>query len=55
MEPISFTFYNLNLVINAFQLSGMNGVLAVIQDAIAISIKHIGKGVHRPVVQGTGQ
>ena len=55
MEPVSFTFYNLNFIIKPFQISGMNGVLAVIQDAITISVKHIGKGVHRLVVEGASQ
>ena len=55
MESISFTFNDLNFIINPFEFARMNGVLAVIQDAIAISIKHIGKGVYRPVVNRTGQ
>jgi len=55
VEPISFSFYDLYFVIDPFKFSGMDGILAVIQDAIAISIKHFNKGVHRPVVNGTGQ
>ena len=55
MESIRFTFDDLNLVIHPFEFAGMNGVLAMIQDAITISIKGFSKGVHRPVVQGAGQ
>ena len=55
MEAIRFTFNDFNFVIHPFEFTGMNGVLTVIQDSITISIKHLGKGVHRPVVQATGQ
>ena len=55
MEPISLTLYDLYFVINPFKFSVMDRVLAVIQDAIAISLKHFDKGVYRSVVNGTSQ
>ncbi len=50
MESIGFSFNNLYFVIQPFKLFGVNGVIAVIEDAVAMTLKHRGKGVHRLVV-----
>jgi len=55
VEPISFTLYDFFFIINPFKFSVMDRVLAMVQDAIAISLKHFDKGVYRSVVNGTGQ
>lgn len=38
MEPICFTFNNFYLVINPFEFTGMNGVIAVVDDSVTITI-----------------
>ena len=38
MESISFTFNDFYLVIDPFKFAGMNGVIAVVNDTVAISI-----------------
>ena len=55
MESISFSFNDFYLVIHPFKFSGVNGVIAVIENTVAISLQHGDKGVHRPVVYGSGQ
>jgi hypothetical protein len=47
VETIGFTFNDFYLVIHPFKFSSMNGVIAVIEDAIAIAIQHPGKAVQR--------
>ena len=50
MEPIGFSFNDLYFIIHPFKFSVVNGVIAVIQDTVAMSFQHIGKGIHRRVV-----
>ena len=38
MESICFTFNNFYFVIDPFEFTGMNGVIAVIEDSVAIAI-----------------
>jgi len=45
VEAIGFSFNDLYFVIDPFQLSSVNGEIAVIQNAIAISLQHLGKSV----------
>ena len=45
VKTISFTFNDLNLVINPFQFSSMNGIVTMIKDAIAMAFKHFYKAV----------
>jgi hypothetical protein len=46
VEPIGFSFNDLYFVIHPFKFSGVNGVIAVIKDAVPVSLQHFGKGVH---------
>jgi hypothetical protein len=38
-----------------FEFSGVNGVVAVVENTVAMSFKHVGKVVHRRLVYGAGQ
>ena len=62
MVAVSFSFNDFDFVIDTFQLSGMDGEVAVIQDAIAVSLQHFRKlqdflmwdtpGQSTPFIQG---
>ena len=43
MEPISFSFNDFDFVVNPFDFASMNGVVAMIDDAVTVAIKHLGK------------
>ena len=45
MEAIGFALYDFNFVINPFEFAGMDSVLAMIKDTIAVSIQHLGKRI----------
>ena len=45
MESIGFTLYDFNFIINAFEFAGVDRILAMIKDAITVSIQHFGKGI----------
>lgn len=55
MVAISFAFNDLDFVIDPFQCSGMNWVVTVVKNPIAITAKHLGKLHHFRVIQGSGQ
>ena len=55
METIGFTFNDFYLVIHPFKFSGMNGVIAVIEDAISIVFQRVCKLGHRLLVEGSSQ
>jgi len=55
MEAISPPLDNFDLVIDPFQLPGMNRILAVIQDSIPVAAQGFGKLFHSRMVHGTGQ
>ena len=55
MEAISPPLDNFNLVIDPFQLPGMNRKLAVIQDSIPVAAQGFSKLLHCRMVHGTGQ
>ena len=38
MEPICFAFNNFYFVIDPFEFTGMNGVIAVVEDSVTITI-----------------
>ena len=54
MEAISLSFDDFDLIIHPFQDSRMNRVIAMIQDPIAIVIKHLGEFDDRPLPEGSG-
>jgi len=41
MITIGFSFDDFDLIVHSFQLSGMDGIITVIQDAIAITLQSI--------------
>ncbi len=51
MKPISFSFDNFDLIINPFEFTGMNFIVAVIQDSVAVFCKHICKFIHDGIVE----
>lgn len=55
MVAISFAFNDLDFVIDPFQCSGMDGVVTVIKNSIAITAKPLGELHHFRVIQGSGQ
>ena len=38
MEPIGFAFNDLYFIVNPFEFAGMNGVIAVVEDSVTITI-----------------
>ena len=50
MEPVSFTLNDFYFVINPFEFSGMNGVITMIQDAVAVTFQHSDEGIYRSIV-----
>ena len=50
MESISFTLNDLYFVINPFESAGADGIGAVVEDAVLISVQHPGKGIYRAIV-----
>ena len=43
MEVIVFVFNELDFITNLFQYSGMNGVVTVVKNLVAITINHLRK------------
>ena len=54
MEAVSLSFDDFDLIIHPFQDSGMNRVIAMIQDPITIVIQHLGEFGDRPMPEGSG-
>ena len=50
MEPIGFALYNLYFIVNPFEFAGMNGVIAVVEDSVTITIQHLGKAAQGPII-----
>ena len=50
VKAVRLTFDDLDLVIDPFDLSGVDRILAVVADAVAISIQHFCKAGNRGVV-----
>ena len=46
MESIGFAFNDLYFVIDPFKFSGVNGVITVIEDTVAISLQRFDKSIH---------
>jgi len=44
MEAIRFTFDDFDFVVNAFDFPGMDGIIAVIDNTVAMTFKHFCKG-----------
>lgn len=55
METIGFTFNDFDFVIDPFQFAGMDGIITMIQDTIAIAFKHLSETVQGVIVQRAGQ
>jgi len=55
MKAVGLALDDFDLVVDSFQLSGVDGVITVIQDAVAVTLQHLGKLVQRAVIQRTGQ
>ena len=45
MEAIGFALYDFNFVINPFEFAGVDSVMAMIKDAITVSLQHFGKRI----------
>lgn len=50
MVAIGFAFDELDFVIYPFQCSGMDGVVTVVKNSIAITSKHLGELHHFRVI-----
>jgi len=55
MEAIGLPFDDFDLVIDPFQLSGMNRIVAVIQDSVPVATQGFGKLDHIRMLYGSGQ
>ncbi len=54
MEAISLSFNDFDLIIHPLQSSRVNGVVAMVQDAITIAIQHLGEFRDSPLAKGLG-
>jgi len=45
MKAVGFTFNDFDFVINPLQFTGMDGILTMVQDAIAMAFKHFCEAV----------
>lgn len=43
MEAVCFSFDDFDLVVNAFDLTGMDRIIAVIDNTVAVTLQHFGK------------
>ena len=43
MESIGFPFYYFDFVVNSFDFSSMDGIITVVDNAVSMSLKHVGK------------
>ena len=50
MESVGFTFNDLYFVIHPFEFSSMYGVIAVVENTVAITRQSPDKGIDRTVV-----
>ena len=47
VKSVCFTFDDFDFVIHTFQLSGVDRIITMIEDAVSISFQHPGKACHR--------
>jgi hypothetical protein len=50
MESICFALNDLYFIVNPFYFAGMNGVIAVVEDSVTITIQHLGKAAQGPII-----
>ena len=50
MKAVCFSLDDFNLVIHAFDFTGVNLVITMIQDTVSVSLKHISKASNRGVI-----
>lgn len=55
MEAVGLALDDLDLVVDPFELPRMDGVFAVVEDPLAVSLQHVGKGAQRLLFEGSGQ
>ena len=55
MEAVGLALDDLDLVVDPFEFPRMDGVVTVVEDPIAVSLQHVGKGAQRFVLEGSGQ
>ncbi len=54
-KAVCFSFDDCDLVVHPFQFAGVDGVVTVIYDAIAVAFKHLGKFAQGTVIQRSGR
>lgn len=45
MKAVGFTFDDFNFIVNPFQLTSMDGIFTMINDAITVAFKHFYKTI----------
>ncbi len=55
MKAVCFSFDDFDLVVDPLQFTGVDGVITVVQDAVAMTIEHLSKFVQGAVIQRPGQ
>ena len=54
MVAIGFAFDNFNFVIYAFKDSGMDGIVAMVENPVPITAKHLGEPGYIGMIQSSG-
>ena len=55
MEAVGFSFYDFDFVVGAFYFGGVDGVDAVVDDAIGVTLELFGEGAYQGVADGSCQ
>jgi hypothetical protein len=55
VKAVGLALDDFDLVVHSLQFSGVDGVVTVVQDAVAVTFQHLCKFVQGAVIQGTGQ
>ena len=55
MKTIGLAFNDFNFVVHPFQLTSVDGVIAVVDDSVTVPFQHSDKRVHRSIVKGSSK
>jgi hypothetical protein len=54
MKTVGFALNDFDFIIHAFQLTGMERIITVVEDTVAVPIEHIGELGHRLIFERSG-
>ena len=55
VKAVGLAFDDLDLVVDPFQFAGVDGVVTVVEDPVAVPLQHLGKLVQSAMLQRAGQ